>query len=268
MTDTTRRVRAILFAAMAVLATPCPAAAGAWTQAEGQWQVINTVGYSQADKGFDAQSRADAPIKFDKFYLNGLAEYGVSDTITLFVAPEYVVADSSWSGATPTRASNFAIEGGARVRLSDAFGIVSLQGSFKSAGPFDLSNSVGHDSARIAELRLLDGFSFKLFGDDGFADIEAAERWISHPRPNETAFDATAGLWLSTDTLLMAQSFNTISGGDALPPYSYYRTHKLEVSVVENLSARWSVQLGLFASPAGQNSLVEQGVTASLWTRF
>jgi hypothetical protein len=66
----------------------------------------------------------------------------------------------------------------------------------------------------------------------------------------------------------MLQNFNIISGGDARPPYGYFRTHKLELSLVRRPSERWALQLGGFISPAGQNSLVEQGVSLSLWTQF
>jgi hypothetical protein len=116
-------------------------------------------------------------------------------------------------------------------------------------------------------MRLLYGTGFKLFGRDGFADFQVAERWINHPRPNETPIDLTAGLWLRQDTMIMAQSFNIISGGDAVAPYSYYRTHKVEFSVVEKLSRHWVLQTGVFYSPAGQNALVEKGVSVVLWTQ-
>ncbi len=84
-------------------------------------------------------------------------------------------------------------------------------------------------------------------------------RWIAHPRPNETPIDLTAGLWLTKGTMLMAQSFNIVSAGDARPPYAFYRSHKIELSIVERLSRHWLLQSGVFFSPAGQNALVEKG---------
>jgi hypothetical protein len=33
------------------------------------------------------------------------------------------------------------------------------------------------------------------------------------------------------------------------------------------LSRHWSLQLGAFYSPAGQNALVERGLAISLWTQ-
>jgi len=259
--------------ALLLLACGCAQArAGAWTQDKGHWQIISSFDLAGASKGFDAQSRARAPIKFDKRFTKSLLEYGWTDSLTFILAPEYSVAVSTWSKTAPVQALDLGVEGGARLRLSDSFGIVSLQATLKYAGPFDLSHGpiqefrgVVRGSAASAEIRVLYGTGFKLFGRDGFADLELGQRFRSPPLPNETAFDATAGLWLGTRAMVMAQSFNEVSGGDAEPPYTYFRMHKLELSLVRRLSDRWSLQLGGYISPAGQNSLVEQGLTISLW---
>jgi hypothetical protein len=65
----------------------------------------------------------------------------------------------------------------------------------------------------------------------------------------------------------MAQSFNIISGS-AIAPYTSYRTHKLEFSVVEKLNDRWSLQSSAFFSPAGQNALDEKGMCVALWAQL
>lgn len=258
---------------LALLAASSAAAhAGAWTLKKHKWQVISQFEIAHAARGYDGHARADAPIRFDKRYSKTLAEYGLSDRVTLVLAPEYSTAVSAWNGGAPVQAIDMGLEAGARVRLSDAFGIVSLQATLKYAGPFDLSHgpiqkydSIGRGATRTEEVRLLYGTGFKLLGRDGFADAEAAERFITVPRPNETDIDLTAGLWLGTKTMVMAQSFNVISGGGAQAPYTYFREHKIELSVVRCISARWSVQLGAFTAPMGQNTVVEQGFMLSLW---
>lgn len=249
-----------------VLATTGVAHAGAWLQDKGHWQIITSFETARADAGFDAQGRVDPTIKFDKLYLKSLIEYGWSDRITLYVAPEFVIAKSTPArdaAVVPMR--DAAIEMGARMRIFHAFGVASLQTSFKSAGPSDLSNSRGLTSAQIAEIRVLYGTNFHLFRLDGFLDLEAAERWVSRPRPDETVFDAALGLWLGSKTLLMLQSFNVVSGNNAMPPDTAFRTNKLEVSLVRCLSQRWSIQMGAFASPAGRDSLEEQGLETAIW---
>ena len=262
-------MRSLLFAIVfALQLLPCAAEAGAWTQERHQWFTITSFDVTSAAKGYGHDSRSDAPVKFQKFYVKDLVEFGLTDRITLFGVTDYVVANATWADETPVHARDASFEGGARYRIADSIGVLSVQSSYKKAGPFDLSNSIGLDPARIVEARLLYGTNFKLFGRDGFADIEAAQRWITHPRPDETVLDLTAGVWLGSKTMVMLQNFNVMSGGDALPPYTYFRTHKVEVSVVRRLWGRWSVQLGGFVSPLGQNSLVEQGASLALWTRF
>jgi hypothetical protein len=251
----------------ALIQLPLPAHAGTWTQEKGSWFVISSFDVARAGKGFDDDSRPRADIKFDKSYLKTLAEFGLTSRITLFAVTDYVAASVAWAGHAPFKARDLSLEGGARMRVLDDDGTWSLQASYKAAGPFDLSNSFRPDAARVAELRTLYGTSFKFFGRDGFADVEAAQRWITHPRPNETVLDLSAGLWLDEKTMAMLQVFNTVSAGNAEPPYTYFRTHKLELSVVRCLTGRISLQVGAFVSPAGQNSLVEQGLTIALWMR-
>jgi len=260
-------------AALLILpAVTAQAGAAAWTEKRHHWQVFSSFEYGRADKGFDAHGAADAPIKFDKAYTESWAEWGWNDRVTLIVAPEYSIATSSWNGGAPVLATDMGAEAGARWRITDAFGVLSLQSTLKYAGPYDLSHgpiqkfgSTGRGASRSIETRLLYGTSFEFWGRGGFADIEGAERFISAPRPNETDIDLTAGLWFGKRFLAMAQSFNVISGGEGEAPYTYFRAHKLEISLVACLNARWSVQLGAFAAAAGQNSVTEQGLSLSLW---
>ena len=65
----------------------------------------------------------------------------------------------------------------------------------------------------------------------------------------------------------MLQNFNVIGGGNGQPPYGYFRSHKLEVSVVQRLTRHLLVQAGAFYSPLGQNALRERGVVLALWTQ-
>lgn len=261
-----------LLALIVLFAATAQAGAAAWTQKRHHWQVFSSVEYGRASKGFDAHGAPDAPIKFEKEYTKTWAEWGWNDRLTLILAPEYSIATSSWNGGAPVQATDMGAEAGARWRVSDAFGVLALQSTLKYAGPFDLSHgpiqkfgSNGRGASRSVETRLLYGTSFKILGRDGFVDVESAERFISAPRPNETDLDLTAGLWFGKHVMAMAQSFNVISGGEGEAPYTYFRAHKVVVSVVACLNDRWSVQLGAFTAVAGQNTVVEQGLSLSLW---
>ena len=243
--------------------------AGAWLQDKGHWQIIASFEASRAAAGFDERGAADPGVKFDKLYMKTLIEYGWSERYTLFAAPQYVIATSEPGRGQPVTAlRDSAIQLGLRARLFHSFGIASLETSFTSAGPSEVSNSRHLDSAEVVELRLLYGTNFTLLGRGGFFDVEAAERFVSRPRPDETVLDATAGLWLTPKTMLMLQSFNTLSGADALPPDTPFRSAKLELSLVRRLSERWSLQFGAFTVPSGRNALMEQGVAVAFWARY
>jgi hypothetical protein len=253
------------FAAAAFLLSIAVAHAGAWTLKRGHWQVFTATTQSSAGMSFDGHGRAVLPTSFNKLLVQNCIEYGLTDYLTLFATPDYVMAHVRSLAAQSVRNSSF--EGGARLLLDGRIGKLSLQGSYKTAGAFDLSVSANRASGRQVELRLLYGTGFKLFGRDGFIDVQAGQRWIAAPRPDETPVDLTIGLWITRNWMLMAQSFNIVSAGDARPPYTYYRSHKFELSLVQKLSRHWSMQIGAFTSPAGQNALVERGVQVSLWTQ-
>lgn len=252
---------------LAFLLSVAAAQGGAWTLKRGHWQVFTATTQSSAGLSFDRRGHADLATSFNKFLVQNCIEYGATDYLTLFATPDYVLAHVRPTALAAARVSNSSFEGGARLLLEGRHGKLSLQGSYKTAGAFDLSVSANRASGRQIELRLLYGTSFRLFGRDGFVDLQAGQRWIAAPRPNETPVDLTAGLWLTKTWMVMAQSFNIISAGDARPPYTYYRSHKIELSLVQKLSRHWSLQLGAFYSPAGQNALVERGVQVSLWTQ-
>ncbi|HEX4302453.1 MAG TPA: hypothetical protein VHZ78_06655 [Rhizomicrobium sp.] len=254
-------------AALMLAAATTAAQGGAWTLGKGHWQVFTSSTQSQASLSFDKAGHAGVPTAFQKLLVQNTFEYGLTSAITLFATPAYVSAKVQTPTVPLTAAHNTSFEGGARVMLLARHGKLSLQTSYKTSGAFDLSVSVAHAPGRQIELRLLYGTGFELFGRNGFFDIQAAQRWIDHPRPNETPIDITAGLWVTKDTMVMAQSFNIFSAGDAVAPYTYYRSHKLELSVVNRLSRHWSLQVGAFFSPAGQNALDEKGISVSLWTQ-
>ena len=255
----------LLLAATLCLAFTAQANAGAWTQAEDNTQTISTFTYSRAARSYDRSASPDIPIRYLKLLTQTYIEYGVRDWLTLTADPEYAKAESGPPGGPIEVANAFAIGAGARVRVMKDNGVFSLEGSYKSAGAFDTSVSVNQESARQFEFRALYGTNFDVLGMTAFADFEAAERFISGARPNETPIDISVGLHITPETMILAQSFNVISGGDSKPPYGYYRSHKLQLSIVQHLIDNTSVQIGAFISPAGQDALKEYGLSLAIW---
>jgi len=246
--------------------------AGAWTQAEDRWQVISNAIYSDAGRAFDSRSSATRPVLFQRLLVQTSADYGWNDDLTLFARVETANARFANEGTPPVAALNTALEAGTRYLLMDdeEYGILSLQGSLRTAGAFNFAISANSlVSGRSAGLRLLYGFNFQWRGMNGFADIQTGHTFLSRPRPNETPLDLTAGLWINAETMAMIQSFNLVGegggGGNASP---YFRSHTIQASLVRVLSPRYSLLAGAFFSPAGQNALVERGLCLSLWAHF
>ena len=256
----------IVLAAGAVFA-PCSAFAGAWTLPAGDTQIISGVTISSAKSSFDNSGGA-TPIFFRKYMVSAYAEHGISDDVTLIFAPEFVKATEQLPGQAPVRANDFAAQAGARLLLDDSFGVSSIQATYKSAGAFDMSVSAHKENGSEFEFRALYGTNFTVFGRDGYVDLEVAQRIIGGARPNETPIDLTVGLHVWHDYTVIAQSFNIIADGDGRPPFRYYRSHKIELSLLQRLWGNVYLESGAFISPLGQSSLVERGADASIWVQF
>jgi hypothetical protein len=258
----------------AILFLPNAAHAAAWTQPRGTWQTISGVILSDADTSFDAGGNARTPTLFERVLVTTDTEYGLTNRLTLLMRTETAYVHSR-DGASPAfTVTDNAFEGGARFRLLRGLGILakddvlSVEVSARKAGAFNFAYSANATAGgEDAGLRLLYGSGFRLGGHSGFVNLEAGERWLSRPRPDQSILDLTAGLWLNRRWMVMAQSFNLVSG-PATAPYVPFRTHKLEVSAVWQISRRFTLQAGAFFSPAGQNALDERGICLSLWSDF
>lgn len=254
--------------AVAFFCLPSLAHAGAWTMGDGEVQVITTTIVSSASKGFDASSDATENVTFRKTFTSVYAEYGWNDWLTVIAVPEYANALSAGPGRATDRAKDFAISGGARVRLLDDGGVLSVEAMARSAGAFELDTSFNGRPGEEVELRALYGTHFEAFGRDGCFDIEVAQRWTTGGRPNETPVDLSLMYDIGWKTQALLQSLNVISDGAGRPPFDHYRYHKLALSVVRPVWGQTSVQVGGFLSPAGQNALEERGIFLAIWTKF
>jgi hypothetical protein len=259
-------LRIVLAAFLMVI--PQAAFAGAWTLPEGTTQVITSVINSDASKSFDRNSTAGEDVTFHKIFFSAYAEYGWNDWLTLVATPEYASASTVSPDQAMQKANSLAISGGVRVRLYNGDDTFSLQVTARSAGAFELDTSVNQDPGEDLELRALYGTHFELFGNSGCFDAQIAQRWATGKRPDETPIDLTLLYDVGWNTEAELQSFNVISEGSGSPPFGYYRYHKLALSAVHPLWGRFSLQLGAFDTPFGQNALREHGIFTALWARF
>ena len=253
--------------ALAPVVAATPALAGAWTQPQGAGQVIVTGIYSHSGKGYDGGGHVADIADRTKAEAYFLAEYGVSDDLTLMITPSF--SHVSVQGGDDSTGAGYTELGG-RYRLGGSgTSVFSVQGSLRIPGTKrrDSLAQIGSTDSEI-DLRALAGTSFKIGGHDGFADIQAGYRIRNGQPPNEYRIDATLGFRPVPQLLLLAQSFNVVSDGAGRGVFGKYRYHNLYLGTVYDLSAKWSVQLGGLMTLDGENALRERGAFTGLWYRF
>lgn len=259
----------ILLPFMAGAGLPSFARAGAWMQPKGHGQNILTSTFTTSGMGFDANGRAIDIPRYNKFELDALTEYGLTDNVTAILQPQL----RSVSIAPPTDAAQTGAgytDLGARVRLwSNGWSVVSGQALLRIPGSSDKNDpaEIGSTDTQV-DVRGLYGHSFKIGVWQAFLDAELAYRYRSGDPSNEIRADLTIGVRPKPDLLFMAQSFNTFSQGPAQGVFSQGREHKLALSVVWDVSKNWSLQVGGIGTVGGANTLRERGGLVAIWKRF
>ncbi|MCF8475423.1 MAG: hypothetical protein K9G60_00190 [Pseudolabrys sp.] len=262
------RIGAVLGAAL--LCTPNPGWAGAWTLGERQGQVIATTAFSQADNAFDGSRGVNGTPHYSKFELQTLIEYGITDRFTLMFAPSL----QSITIASPTDAARSGFgytEFGGRYRfLQGSDWVFSGQALLREPGTDQSANpaAVGYTDPEF-DIRALFGKSFTVSGLPAYIDLQLAQRFRFGNSPDELRFDATFGLFVAPKWLLLAQSLNVVAesaGSNVLfPSYDY---EKLQLSMIYNVTPTISVQFGGFTTFSGRNALQENGLISGLWYKF
>lgn len=243
------------------------AEAGAWTLDAGTGQAIVTGLYSEAGSAFDDVRDASEPVDFAKVMGSVFAEYGLTDILTLIGSGEFGSERDGTAFSDPALL-NLAIGGRLRLWKGDGF-VVSAQMSALVDDETDVLDQrlIGWEAPTI-ESRILAGYGLSLGDWPAFVDLEAGYRYrFGAGLPDEPRLDATFGVRPFRRVQVLLQDFSTISIGESenVDPYDY---HKFQGSVVYDLSDRWSLQTGAFATVCGRNALQERGLIAAVWYRF
>ncbi|MGJ0559682.1 MAG: hypothetical protein ACR651_11065, partial [Methylocystis sp.] len=154
---------------------------------------------------------------------------------------------------------------GARALLFTWGGyIVSLQAGLRAASPAARRFLDMRDPVQ-ADLRLLVGRPFELFGFPGFVDAQLGYRSRGQ-NGDEIRADLTAGLRPLPAILLLAQSFSGFAprGG----PAGVVAAQKFQLSAVYDMTASLSLQIGAIAALGGVNSPAERGLISAVWWRY
>ncbi|MFA6207172.1 MAG: hypothetical protein WC689_13240, partial [Methylocystis sp.] len=212
--------------------------AGAWLMPPGEGQAIVTTTFADARKAYDANGRLIQTPSYRKFETRLYVEHGLFDWLTIVAEGGYM----NFSGAAgPYDHLNLLVEEakaglplslqgppgaryeglglgalGARTLLF-TWGdyIVSLQAGVRAASPAARRFLDMRDPVQ-ADLRLLVGRPFELFGFPAFVDAQLGYRSRGQ-NGDEIRADLTAGLRPLPAILVLAQSFSGFapSGGPA-----------------------------------------------------
>jgi hypothetical protein len=248
---------------------PQAAHAGAWLAPEGHGQVVVTGTASSAGRAFDSDGRLQDTPRYNKYELQALMEYGVTDWLTAIAIPTLQHVDI----APPTDASRSGFgnsEFGSRIRVIQQDNwVLSAQGTVRVPATGDTNNpaAIGYTGTDV-DLRMLYGVSFPLDGMPAFFDAQLAQRFRTGGPPSEARLDLTFGLRTAQQWLLLLQQFNVVSEGSGSPPFTSNNYHKLQFSVIYDFAPQWSVQGGAFTTFAGRNALQENGLLTGVWYRF
>lgn len=255
---------------LALFGAPGAVWAGAWTMEEGHGQVITTGTFSVATEAFDnSRSKVSIP-RYNKFELEPMIEYGVTNRFTLMLGPTFQhIGIASPIDAARTGMGYTEVGGRYRFWQNDGW-VFSGQALARIPGTVDYRNpaAIGYTDPEL-DMRLLFGKSFKIGSLPAFIDLEPAQRFRAGDPPNEFRFDATFGVHLSPEWMLLLQSLNVFSEGAGsgifFPSYDY---EKFQVSVVYNFAPAWAVQVGGYTTYSGRNALQENALITALWYRF
>jgi protein XagA len=257
-------------AALAATLWSDAAAAGAWLQPEGRGQIIFNGGVMAAGQRFGRNGRTIRTDRFVKQDSGTLVEYGFRRGVTLLLLASQRIEGFTLGDSTH-RVSTNALGGGARVALwrGDS-AVVSAQfaamtGLERSLPALDSRFGPRHE----ADARVLAGRGFDIGPFPAFIEAQAGYRWRSGRHVDEARLDLTFGVRPFPRLLLLLQSFNAFAlQGEGAAPRQRPRQHKLQASAVLDLTDAWSLQAGVFASPAGRSALKERGAVMGVWRKF
>ncbi len=268
-----RKGRHLLLAVTSLLSGSMPdtAWAGAWTQQESEGSAYLQTTATWSNQAFDGTSRLFAGQTYDKVSTQLFLEYGASDWLTLLVAPELIQIDMG-APASARYAGLGYTDVGARLRLGHGEGwVISAQGLARIAGanPSEGLAAIGYVNGE-AEARLLVGLNFSFWGLPSFLDVEAAQRFRYGAPPNEFRLDATLGVRVAPQLLVLVQSFNVISEGQGEGPWFdlSYEYYKVQVGGMYDVTPKLSLALSVVTTWYARNAIQENGIVGAALFRY
>lgn len=256
-------------AALTAVAPVSAAFAGAWPVEPGHGQAIATLTVDVAGSAFDAEGSESLSADFLKTEIALFLEHGLTRAWTLVARPAYQTVAITRDGGREEGTGFAALELGARRLLwrrentvASAQFLAVLPGETENVTDAPLGAGEGG-----AEARFLAGHSWGAAAAGGFVELQAGYRWRDGDDADEVRLDATAGWRMSPRWMTLAQTASAWSATS--PPLSRpYEHHRVQLSMVRRITARWSAQFGAFRTVAGRNVIAEEAGFFSLWWRY
>lgn len=246
-----------------------PVFAGAWTPQAGHGEIIVTTLFDQAATAYDQAGKFTPTPRYRSLTVAAFVEYGVADWLAAVVKPS--VQSSALAPPDAQRYTGLgASEIGAQARLwRDDATVVSALASIRAPATGGATDTWLAGSRTPAfDARLLLGKNAKIGGLPGFVDIAAGGRLNGGGAPDEARADLTFGLYATPRLMLLAQSFNIVSGPSNNPNYPRWAQSKAQASLVYSLDDDWRLQAGAFTTAAGRNAYRESGALLAIWRKF
>lgn len=264
--------------------------AGAWTQQSGNGLLILNNSYYSASHFVNNAGKRQKQALYQKYEINPYVEYGLTDDVTLGFNAflQYITQNSTQTVLVPPSTvitvggtqHNFGIgdiELFARRKLWDKDGlVVSAEPMFKLPALADSGDApaVGNHHPN-AGLTLSGGYGFSAWGQNHFVNLDTGYRYRFGKQKDQIQVNATAGFGVAEGWMVMPQLFIIRRTGSpaasstfAETPSNDYNLTKLMLSVVHNIDALTSVQVGGFSHVDARNSSLGGGGLISLWRKF
>ena len=253
-----------------VIAASTASAHAAWVEPRGDLLTISALTAYRADAFFESGGHTRQTERFEKFELSSYLAYGYSDKLTIGAQPTFVRVRTTSSRGTPSRTTLDKIElfGRREIRKGNGW-VVSTQFNTKirsnNSGRIDRRERPNY---RDIEVRLLWGHSGQWRRRDYFFSAETGYRYRTGGAADQIRLDATAGFRPTRDWQLLLQNFNINATTQSGDPGTRFNLHKLQFSVLKDISRSTALQLGGFTELAGRNTGAGRAIFGSFWRRF
>jgi len=242
------------------------AQAAAWTQPKGGREVIVSLHRQDSTHGFDLDGEAVDIVDYRKTELQGFAEYGLSDRLT--VRAQGSVRRLHTRNARDTEPGHFELAARYRILSGETWVLSSESAVRLPGGDGDPGSAQRGSPDAEYDSRFLLGKSATVAGKAIFLDLQAGVRRRDGEAPDERRLEVTVGGRPARRLMLMAQMFDVASVGAGQGAFEAYRYRNVQLTAVYDLPAGWSVQAGAVGTASGRNALRERGGVVAVWRRF